>query len=199
MAFSRSSRPNRTPIPVGPAILWPEKAMKSHPMAWTSSGMCPADWAASIDGDGPTFRARAQSSATGFMVASVLETCVNANSFTSGVSTRSRAEGRRPSSPVTGRYSGRRPSRCATSCQGTRLLWCSISVRRMTSPFLRFAPPQLEATRFMDSVVPRVKMTSSGAAALMNLATRARAPSYPSVERIDSAWRPRWTLALSLA
>jgi len=84
---------------------------------------------------------------------------------------------RRPSSPVTGTNLSVAPVRCAMSCQGTRLLWCSISVRRITSPFLRLAEPQLEATRFMDSVVPRVKTISSGSAAFMNSLTRARAPS----------------------
>ena len=136
------------------------------------------DCAASITVMAPALRARAQRSPTGLIVPSVLETWVNANTLTSGVRSRSSAErSRSPSSPVTGRYLRVAPVRFATSCQGTRLLWCSISVSRMTSPFPRFAPPQLAATRLIDSVVPRVKMISSGAAALTNVATRARAPS----------------------
>ena len=34
-------------MPVGPHILWPEKARKSQPISCTSSGRCPALWAAS--------------------------------------------------------------------------------------------------------------------------------------------------------
>ncbi len=165
-------------MPVTPAILCPENARKSQPIARTSTGMWPMDCAASITVTAPAFLARAQSSATGLIVPRVLETWVKAKSLTSGVRTRSSAErSRRPSSPVTGRYLRVAPVARAASCQGTRLLWCSISVSRMTSPFFRFATPQLEATRLIDSVVPRVKMISSGAAALTNLATRARAPS----------------------
>ena len=187
-------------MPVTLAILCPENARKSQPIAWTSSGMWPTDCAASMTVMAPTLRARAQSSAAGLTVPSVLETWVKAKTFTSGVSSRSSCDrSRSPSSPVTGRYRSVAPVLCATSCQGTRLLWCSISVRRITSPFLRFAPPQLEATRLIDSVVPRVKMISDGEAALMNLATRVLAPSKSSVERIERAWRPRWTLELSLA
>ena len=165
-------------MPVTPAILWPENARKSHPIARTSTGMCPIDCAASTTVTAPTLRARAQSSATGLIVPSVLETCVKANTLTSGVRRRSSDErSRSPSSPVTGTNLRVAPVRRATSCQGTRLLWCSISVSRMASPLARFAPPQLAATRLIDSVVPRVKMISSGASALTNLATRARAPS----------------------
>ena len=46
--FSKTScRPYNTPMPVGPHILCPEKARKSHPISCTSSGRCPALCAAS--------------------------------------------------------------------------------------------------------------------------------------------------------
>jgi hypothetical protein len=126
--------------------------------------MCPIDCAASTTVTAPTLRARAQSSATGLIVPSVLETCVKAKTLTSG--RQQAVQGREVEEPLVaghGHVPQRRAGALATSCQGTRLLWCSISVSRMTSPFPRFAPPQLEATRLMDSVVPRVKMISSGA------------------------------------
>ena len=40
MAFSSSRRPHSTPMPVGPSILWPEKARKSMSSSCTSTGMC---------------------------------------------------------------------------------------------------------------------------------------------------------------
>ena len=40
MASSSSARPHSTPMPVGPIILWAEKARKSTPSAATSTGAC---------------------------------------------------------------------------------------------------------------------------------------------------------------
>src|SRR5436305_5000447 len=73
-------------MPVGPHILCPEKARKSHPNSWTSIGRCPALCAASTKVSAPTACAFSQSPATGLMVPSEFEICVKANSFTSGVS-----------------------------------------------------------------------------------------------------------------
>ena len=47
MASSSSSRPHSTPMPVGPHILWAEKARKSAPMACTSVGTWGTYWQAS--------------------------------------------------------------------------------------------------------------------------------------------------------
>ena len=69
-------------MPVGPHILWPEKARKSQPISCTSSGRCPALCAASTSVVTPSWRARAHKSATGLIVPSELEMCVIANSFT---------------------------------------------------------------------------------------------------------------------
>ena len=147
-------------------------------MARTSRGMWPADCAASTTVTTPALRARAHSSATGLTVPRVFEMCVNAKSLTSGVSSPSRRErSSSPPSPVTGTYRSVAPVRCAASCQGTRLLWCSISVSRITSPGRRWAPPQLAATRLTDSVVPRVNTISAGSAAFRYRASRERAPS----------------------
>jgi len=60
------------------------------------------------------------------------------------------------------------------------LLWCSISVSRITSPDLRFFKPQEFAMRLMPSVVPRVKMISSALRALMNFAADVRSGAFPS-------------------
>ena len=53
------------------------------------------------------------------------------------------------------------PVSCAIICHGTRLLWCSIAVKTISSPGLRNLRPQACATRLIDSVVLRVKMISS--------------------------------------
>ena len=87
--------------------------------------------------------------------------------------------------------------RSASICHGTMLLWCSISVRRMTSPAFTKALPQALATRLMPSVVPRVKMISSVLRALRNFRVRSLAASKAFVERLLNSWMPRWTLALS--
>ena len=64
------------------------------------------------------------------------------------------------------------------------------------SPGRTFARPHEPATRLIDSVVPRVKTTASGAQALTNRATVFRASSYASVAATASPYAPRWTLAL---
>ena len=185
-------------MPVGPHILWPEKARKSQPISWTSTGRCPALCAASTSVVTPSLRARAHRSATGLIVPSELEMWVIASNFTWGVRNWSRREASsRPMSPVTGRQTSRAPVCSVSSCQGTILLWCSISVSRMMSPARTCLAPQACATRLMPSVVPRVKMISSGVRALTNWAARARAASKAAVARLLSSWMPRWTLALS--
>ena len=50
-----------------------------------------------------------------------------------------RARACRPHAPA--RNASRAPVRSARSCHGTRLLWCSISVSRITSPARRNFPP----------------------------------------------------------
>ena len=47
IAFSSSRRPHSAPMPVGPSILWPEKAMKSMSNSCTFTGMCGTAWHAS--------------------------------------------------------------------------------------------------------------------------------------------------------
>ncbi len=69
----------------------------------------------------------------------------------------------------------RRPRSAASICQGTRLAWCSISVRTIRSPALSCVRPQVEATRLIDSVALRVKTSSAGSGAPMKAAIRRRA------------------------
>ena len=46
--------PQRTPTPVGPKVLWPEKARKSTSSFFTSIAKCGADWQASSTTKAPT-------------------------------------------------------------------------------------------------------------------------------------------------
>jgi len=89
------------------------------------------------------------------------------------------------------------PVRVASICQGTRLLWCSIlgeedhiaGFEVRVAPGLRHEVDALGRAAREDDFV--------GAAALMNLAARARAASKAMVERLLNSCMPRWTLALS--
>src|SRR5665213_1806139 len=58
IASSSARLPYRKPIPVGPHILCPLAARKSTSSAWTSTGMCGTDWAASTKTTAPAARAR---------------------------------------------------------------------------------------------------------------------------------------------
>ena len=90
MTSSSSPRPQRTPTPIGPYILWPLKAMKSAPSVATSTARCGTDWHASTTTSAPTACARAASSVTGLTVPSTLETCVKAKTLVRSVSRSSR-------------------------------------------------------------------------------------------------------------
>ena len=56
------------------------------------------------------------------------------------------------------------------------LAWCSITVRMISSPSSSMEPNE-DATRFMASVVPRVKITSFDDAALIYSLTLSRLAS----------------------
>ena len=149
--------------------------MKSQPNSPTLSVKCPTLCAASTSARAPTACAFSHNSATGLIVPREFEMCVKANSFTSCVSNLGRCARSKVPSSRTGTKRSRAPVRSANNCHGTRLLWCSISVRRMTSPSRINFPPHAWATRLMLSVVPRVKMISSALGAPIYSATRFRA------------------------
>lgn len=92
------------------------------------------------------------------------------------------------------------PVRCESSCHGTMLEWCSISVMTISaSASTRYgssAQPSMLATRLSDSEAFLVKITSSRLGALTKAATLSRAPSYSAVASSASTCTPRWTLAL---
>ena len=100
---------------------------------------------------------------------------MNATSFGLSRRSTSKTSRRRIPSSVIGMNS-RSPSFSWTrSCHGTRLAWCSISVRTMASPRSMFLRPHEYETRLIASVALRVKMISWLSGALMNRATsRAR-------------------------
>ena len=131
-------------MPVGPHILCPENARKSQPDL-PDIDRHVAGALRGIDERERARRARFAGKArpTGLIVPSEFETWVNANSFTSGVrSSSSWSSARVPSSTDRHESEAGAPARSARSCHGTRLLWCSISVSRITSPVRRNFPPQ---------------------------------------------------------
>ena len=114
---SRRRAPGRRPARAGTA--WAPSTRTSAPAAWAISTI----------------------SRTGLIVPSVFETWVKATSF--GLSRRrtSKTSRRRSPSSVIGMNS-RSPSFSWTrSCHGTRLAWCSISVRTIASPRSMFRRP----------------------------------------------------------
>ncbi len=139
MAFSSSSLPYRTPMPIGAIILWPEKAIKSAPsFCHVHRHVRNALRAVQNDdgADGMRFLRR---------------------SFPPDKPSRAhwkRAQARRFSSfvvifasilrvgqtavlrPGTDKRASR-PSPVATICHGTRLLWCSLTGRTISSPSLQ--------------------------------------------------------------
>lgn len=115
-------------MPVGPHILWPVKATKSAWRAWTSSTMCGAACEASMTTSAPTSWARRMIVSTGLMVPRRLETRVKETTLVRSVMTSSMLErSSRPSSVRPNHFSFA-PVRCDSSCHGTMLEWCSISV-----------------------------------------------------------------------
>ena len=179
---SRSSlRPYSTPIPVGPSILWPDRAKKSQSKSITSTGMWGALWAASTNTVAPIFLAFAVSSLTGFMVPTPLDICTIASSLVRGVMYSSMSLRSILASLAKGRIRKVAPLSAATFCHGTKLEWCSIGVTMISSPGPMCSCAHVWATRLMDSVVFRVQTISCGSRALMNFATFTRALSYRSV------------------
>ena len=73
MASSSSARPHSTPMPVGPSILWAEKARKSTPSAATSTGRWGTDWAPSATTSAPAACAASAIRASGLIVPSTLD------------------------------------------------------------------------------------------------------------------------------
>ena len=144
------------PMPVGPKHLCPDRDMKSHLTAERSSSICGADWAASIENTEPFLRTSSPIAAISFTVPSTFEAWATDTIFVLGLSLfwKSRISSE-PSSRMSAATSFA-PVISAVICHGTILAWCSIFVTSISSPLLRFARPHELATRFRDSVAPRV-------------------------------------------
>ena len=108
----------------------------------------------------------ATSSATGATAPVTLEWWLNATTLTRSSSC-SESRSMRPSS-VTPYQRRVAPVRCASSCQGMRLAWCSSSVVTMTSPgptaWSNRLSPNTYATRLIASVAFLVNTSSSASA-----------------------------------
>jgi hypothetical protein len=202
MDSSRSGLPHRKPMPVGPAALCADATTQSAPREETSTGPAGTDWHASSSRRPPA----ARTSSPRVPVSArtdprTLEAWTRATTLTLPACSASNARTALTSisvlSAVRGTPTTRAPVRAATSCQGTRLAWCSATLTRMTSPGFKLAPPHAAATKLIPSVAPRVNTSSEGDPAPMNAATFARAASYAVVARAARACTPRCTLELS--
>ena len=115
-------------MPVGPTILCPVNATKSAPSAATSTGSCGTAWEASTTTSAPTSWARAMIVSSGLTVPSMFDTQVSdTTAVRSVMSSSSWSRSRRPSSVMPNQRSVA-PVRSVSSCHGTMLEWCSISL-----------------------------------------------------------------------
>ncbi len=212
IASRTSVRPQRQPTPVGPSILCPENAIRSTSSARTSTGMCGTDWQASSTTSAPTSLARATIGATSLMVPRMFDWWTKDTTRVFSVITVERSSRSRCPSSVSPIHLRTAPVLSHSSCQGTRLAWCSISVTTISSPGARtkrsapsgrgapcsfFAVAELKAcvTMFNDSVALRVN-TRSWARPPTNPAMTARADSKASVACSARKCAPRCTAAL---
>ena len=155
------------------------------------------DWAPSIITGTPWACAVAIISFTGLIVPSTLDTWVTLTILVRSEKRFSYSSSN--SSPLSfiGMTLIAIPLRAANNCQGTILLWCSITETITSSPSCMNSSPKLETIKLMLSVVPRVKMTSRVLRALMNWRTVSREASCSSVACWDKKWTPRCTFALT--
>ena len=165
-------------MPVGPSILWPVKASRSTPRADTSVGSCGTPWEPSATMTAPTAWACSAIRAIGLTVPSTLETQASETTLVRSLMSPSRSAASRSSRPssVMSNQRSVAPVRPQTICQGTRFEWCSRTETTTSSPGPSRAP-SVPAARLRASEAFFVKTTSSGPAAPMNPAIRARAPS----------------------
>ena len=190
-------------MPVGPVTLWPVKTTKSAPTACTSTGSCGAACEASTTTTAPTSWARRAISATGLIVPSMFETQVSATTLVAGVISSSMFDRSSWPSSVSPNQRSSAPLRSVSSCQGTMLEWCSISVITTRSPSPIASGPvahaSVLATRLSASEAFLVKITSSREGALRKRATLSRPASKASEDSAPSWCIARATLALCLS
>ncbi len=194
--FCRSSAfPYSTPIPVGPYVLWPEKAKKSQSSFCTSMTACAACCEASTRTAAPFLCARSMISFSGCIVPSTLLSPLTDTSFVVPFS-RIFLVSLRSINPsaVIGNQSSPMPCRFSSCIHGTMLLWCSSIEIAIRSFFCRVSP-KLCATRLMASVAFFVKMISYACCAFKNFRTMSRALSCITVASSASACTPRLTFA----
>mmetsp|Transcript_13662 Transcript_13662/g.57086 ORF Transcript_13662/g.57086 Transcript_13662/m.57086 type:complete len:205 (+) Transcript_13662:589-1203(+) len=197
MVSSTSILPHRKPMPVGPHILCPLATIQSAPRACTSTGMWGTLWHASSSTFAPTPRAAAMTLSTGLTHPSVLDTWAMETSLVRSLIMPSMAaSSSMPVAASSGAWRSTQPVRSATSCHGTRLEWCSITVSTTSSPSSRLSSPHAYATRLMASLALRVHTISRSDVAFTKVATLPRAASYSSVARAARACTPRCTLEL---
>ena len=144
------------------------------------------------------------------MVPSMLETQVNDTTLVRSVISSSTFDRSSWPSSVMPNQRSVAPVRSQSSCHGTMLEWCSISVITISSPGPTWRSPgqaKVCAARLRASEAFLVKITSSRSGAPRNAATLSRPPSYAAVASAPSwcmaramlaLWRSRWSTIVSM-
>ena len=162
--------------------MWPVKASRSMPMAWTSMGTAPAVCAASTRRRAPARWAIPAASAKGKSVPVTLLAWLTTTSRVPGVTCRSRAAGSRRASGPQGTTASRRPF-FSSARSGRMAALCSIPVVTTRSPG-RSSPPM---ARFMAYVAFCVKITRTGSETLKSSAMASRVSETIRPAAADSA------------
>ena len=117
-------RTNRAPAPLGPWILWEDRVSRAMPMAWTSRGIRPAAWAASVMSMTPRSLHSLPNSASGWMVPISFWAAITATSRESAARASSTAPHSR-TPPESGLTRATRQPRRSISATGPATASCS--------------------------------------------------------------------------
>ena len=181
---------------MGPYILWPEKARKSQSSACTSTFMWGTDCAPSTSTRASWAWAIRAISFTSFTVPRTLETCVTATILVRGSHVLSTfCEVERPV-VLDGHVGERAALPGADELPGHDVAVVLHTGEEHDVSLAECASPHADATRFIDSVVPRVKTISAGRAALRSLCVLCRDSSKAAVASSPRVCRALWTFAL---
>ena len=145
------------------------------------------------------------------MVPSMLDTQVSETTLVRSLISSSMLERSSRPSSVRPNHRSVAPVRSVSSCHGTMLEWCSISVMTTSSPGPTRRSPSAHAKvlarRFRASVMFLVNTTPSRSGAPMKVATLSRAASKASVDSAPrvciaramlALWRSRWSTIVSM-
>ncbi len=136
--------------------MWPEATNQSQSICGTSTGKWGTLWQASTKNFAPYLWAILAISCTGLIQPKALEICTTETNFVFSEMSCLNCSKSKVSSGVSSTNFRTAPVFWATNCQGTILLWCSITERIISSPGCKLFIPQLYATKLIASLALRV-------------------------------------------